>query len=402
MSEVDKAPATDAPTTVEDAVDRAKRAFALKKFEQAVDFYATALEFATEKSGEEAVENVDLYFAYGQALLENAISQAGVLGKDQTGEKEPEDEPEASGSKSGGPILSFSGDAEDVEDDVPGSDPAVDLFANAEQAVAEAEAAGAEEDEDENEEPEDDFNAAWDIFELARNLYAKQVESDGTTENKLKLAECYIALGDVSLETEKFDQAILDYEEAAHLKADLLPLSSRQIAEVHYKLSIVLDLTSGRLSEAITHADKALKSIDSRLKELEDMLPSATENGQADAPLDSVKRLSKEQAEKELKELHSLREDLALKVEELKTSPNDVAGGNAAEIAAAALDKELNSASGSGSTQKVNDLTTMVKKKKKPPVEEQPAAESFSTGKRKVDEIEENAASPEKKLRMSP
>lgn len=37
----------------------------------------------TEKYGEDALESADLYFAYGKALLENAISQASVLGKEQ-------------------------------------------------------------------------------------------------------------------------------------------------------------------------------------------------------------------------------------------------------------------------------------------------------------------------------
>lgn len=38
--------------------------------------------------GEEAPEVADLYFAYGKALLENAISQAGVLGKQDDAETE--------------------------------------------------------------------------------------------------------------------------------------------------------------------------------------------------------------------------------------------------------------------------------------------------------------------------
>ena len=36
---------------------------------------------STKKHGEKAPETADLYSAYGKALLENAISQAGVLGK---------------------------------------------------------------------------------------------------------------------------------------------------------------------------------------------------------------------------------------------------------------------------------------------------------------------------------
>lgn len=70
----------------------------------------------------------------------------------------------------------------------------VDLFAQA--------AKEEEEEDEENEqdgEPEDDFNAAWEVLDLARTLYDKRKEEDD--EVMLKLADTYITLGDVSLET---------------------------------------------------------------------------------------------------------------------------------------------------------------------------------------------------------
>lgn len=107
----------------------------------------------------------------------------------------------ASGSGSGtnAPILSFSGDAEDMVD---GEDHAVDLF---EQAAAVEEVAEAEESEEEEDgEPEDDFNAAWEVLDLARAIYDKQKNENNDEEVRLKLADTYIALGDVSLETGLF------------------------------------------------------------------------------------------------------------------------------------------------------------------------------------------------------
>jgi HAT1-interacting factor 1 len=133
----------------------------------------------------------------------------------------------------------------------------------------------------------------------------------------------------INIISEKFDQAIVDYEAGLTLKTELLPTSSRQIAEAHYKLSMVLDLTSGRLADAIVHAAKALESVESRLKELGDglsgQLPPAPE---AKASLkgkekatgtrlvrdDLVQNMSKTQIEAEIKELSGLKEDLALKV----------------------------------------------------------------------------------------
>lgn len=134
--------------------------------------------------------------------------------------------------------------------------------------------------------------------------------------------------------SEKFEQAITDYEAGLALKNDLLPISSRHIAEAHYKLSIALDLTPGRLSDAITHAEKAFESIESRLVELRDGLQAPAQPAETPAPAeeakpdvkgkgkaipklirdDLVEKMSKNQIEAEIKELTELREDLALKV----------------------------------------------------------------------------------------
>jgi HAT1-interacting factor 1 len=104
--------------------------------------------------------------------------------------------------------MSFSGDAEEEEED-----PAVDLFAEA----AKAEAEGAEEVGDEGgdgdgdgadeAEPEDDFNAAWEVLDLARAIYEKGMDEDD--EVRLKAADTFIALGDVSLETGAFSSSLL-------------------------------------------------------------------------------------------------------------------------------------------------------------------------------------------------
>lgn len=249
--------------------------------------------------------------------------------------------PREDANKSGA-FLSFSGDAEDEP---------VDLFAEAQKAVDDMDAVDAqeeEEEEDDDAEPEDDFNAAWEVLDLARAIHEKQ--QDESDEVKMKLADVFITLGDVSLETgafisvyafntrversfaEKFDQAITDYSAGLALKTDLLPLSSRQIAEAHYKLSIVLDLTSGRLGDSITHAERALDSVEARLAELRAALsgqgyvkPESSGKkedvkgkGKATSPsllgTDAIAHMSKSQMEAEEKELQGLREDLALKV----------------------------------------------------------------------------------------
>ena len=46
----------------------------------------------TKEKGEDAPETADLYFSYGKALLENAISQSTVLGKEQPEDGEDADD----------------------------------------------------------------------------------------------------------------------------------------------------------------------------------------------------------------------------------------------------------------------------------------------------------------------
>jgi len=92
-----------------------------------------------------------------------------------------------------------------MEDD--GEDRPVDLFGQASAAERDdeddsgGEGEGEGEGDDDDGEPEDDFNAAWEVLDLARAIYEKQKEEDGDEEVKLKLADTFIALGDVSLET---------------------------------------------------------------------------------------------------------------------------------------------------------------------------------------------------------
>jgi len=219
-----------------------------------------------------------------------------------------------------------------------------------------------------------------------------------------------------TLITEKFDQAIIDYDAGLSLKHGLLSVSSRQIAEAHYKLSMVLDLTSGRLSDAIIHAEKALMSIEARSVELIEgrsgrLKPES--RGQASSSGDAknsgkdkgnavgrklvrddlVQNMTKTQIEGELKELEDLKEDLALKVEELKTTPSEPTA-SAPALAAKALDQELNAgiAGSSRSGSAVNDLTSMVVKKKKKVPEPNVAS------KRKADNDAESPSEKKAKL----
>jgi HAT1-interacting factor 1 len=126
---------------------------------------------------------------------------------------------------------------------------------------------------------------------------------------------------------EKFDQAISDYTAGLKLKNDILPLHHRQIAEAYYKLGLVLDLTSGRLGDAIIHVQKAVESIDRRLELLRlrsegDMpdAPPEDAKGKGKAPAsallknDPIASLTADQMKAEIKEFEGLKKELENKV----------------------------------------------------------------------------------------
>lgn len=108
---------------------------------------------------------------------------------------------------------------------------------------------------------------------------------------------------------------------------DILPFSSRQIAEAHYKLGLVLDLTSGRLADAIEHMETAIASVDARLTELRNGQQGVFDQA-AEPPKDSkgkgkakrlvrdplVRDMSSEQIASEIKDLEEMKQELELKV----------------------------------------------------------------------------------------
>jgi HAT1-interacting factor 1 len=163
----------------------------------------------TAKYGDKSLESADLLLVYGKSLLENAVSQSAVLSKEEEEKKAAEEEgahtvlcwlmtpadicPKLGAAEPQDPRFIFEGDAP-IDDEE-----AVELSNLPDDEEPEEQEEQEEDEEGGEDEPEDDFNAAWEVFELARMLYDQHKDDDD--EIKLKLADTYLALGDVSLET---------------------------------------------------------------------------------------------------------------------------------------------------------------------------------------------------------
>lgn len=92
------------------------------------------------------------------------------------------------------------------EDDAEATGPEVEEPSTSAPEVSQEPAGDASDDgeqaeEEEDEDDKDDFAVAWEILDLARVIYSK----DDTPESRQKLADVLLCLGDVSLESGRFD-----------------------------------------------------------------------------------------------------------------------------------------------------------------------------------------------------
>ncbi|KAF9325650.1 hypothetical protein BGZ91_002304 [Linnemannia elongata] len=245
---------------------------------------------------------------YGKALLEHAIQQSSVLGgvTEKKSNKELEAVVAAAGGGIGGstssssapsnPRFVFEGDDDDDEDEDEGEDG---------QEGCEGGAGGEEE--------ADDFAVAWDVLDLARVLFHRM----GTEEALLKLGDVHIALGDVSLESENFEQAVNDYREAITIKEARLEPDDRQLAEAHYKLALALEYSPTESELTQEHIHKASNVLKDRIQKLNGLLASG--KGKARA-IDASENETKMAAE--LVELHELVGEMEQKTQDLIANTN--------------------------------------------------------------------------------
>lgn len=140
------------------------------------------------------------------------------------------------------PYFQFTGD--ENFDDSDNSDKGID---------GDVDGAEAEEDEE-----EDDFATAYEVLDLARVLLLKRIDEEHVTEGKGKgtgddpsikhlkslLADTHDLQAEISLENERFPNAVIDIKESLALNQDLLPFEHSHIAEAHYKLSLALEFSS--------------------------------------------------------------------------------------------------------------------------------------------------------------
>lgn len=268
----------DERAQLEDLVTRAAAKDAIKDFNAAAELYSEATELQVKLNGEMSLDNADLLYAYGKALYNVAVSKSDVLGAKVAGE--PQAQPNTTGGSSGSAKPAST--SENLIENSMASGMAKKEASASEKELSENKQSkpffqftGDEnfdesdsEDEDEeakagaDDEDEDDFANAFEVLDLARILYQKQMdEADGGDQKgkstevpsdikrlKERLADTYDLQAEISLEAERFLDAVTDLRTALDLRLSIFPLEDPSVAECHYKLSLALEF--GAVSKA--------------------------------------------------------------------------------------------------------------------------------------------------------
>jgi HAT1-interacting factor 1 len=317
-------PAAAATTTTElpktkEKVEELNRAaslqYKLKNFSQAADHFADAVEIQAELNGEMAPENAELLFYYGRALYKVAIAKSDVLGGRvaQEEKKKPKKAKKSAGegSSSNTGAANGAGKAADEEETFE-SKPYFQITGDENWTDSEDED---EDGEEQRGEEQDDFGDAYEVFEMARVLYTRQLENLDASESaekgkgktelstqartiKEKLADCHGFLVEISLENERYLDAVGDARSAVTLQEELHPIEHENVTEAHYSLSLALEFASTAAAftekegeppsdappkvdwdlrnDAIKHTELAAEGLEKRLEKEKAALTSST------------------------------------------------------------------------------------------------------------------------------
>ncbi|KAL8720998.1 MAG: hypothetical protein Q9225_002238 [Loekoesia sp. 1 TL-2023] len=262
-------------------IAQATSKYSVKDYDAAAEFYSQATELQAELNGEMAAGNADLLYAYGRCLYHAAVRSSDVLGSKVAGEKQSEQPLKPSGKNDARPIKeSTSGitrgpemeSTQSVGDPVskaesgqplnPSGKPYFQFTGdeNFDDTDNEADAQQADGESGEVAEEGDDFANAFEVLDLARVLLLKRIEEEDGKEQgecwtvtdgsetirqlKERLADTHDLQAEISLEGERFLNAVDDLRAALDLKMRLFPEESSLIAEAHYKLSLALEFSS--------------------------------------------------------------------------------------------------------------------------------------------------------------
>ncbi|KAK3308009.1 uncharacterized protein B0T15DRAFT_93701 [Chaetomium strumarium] len=417
--------------------DRAAKAAALyahKQYEEAAEVYAQAAEMQAEMNGEMDPENAEILFLYGRALFKVGQSKSDVLGGKAPESKKPAKMKPPKAAKSANGSSPATAEKKNDTTEVAGSSAAAIAEAESKLDEVVAEAAskeeeapkpeqkkplfqfegddnfvdseqedGAEEGEgDEEEEEEDDLAVAFEVLDLARVLFNKRLEATQAEDEaqqgkgkeaaedgdsavakhiKERLADTHDLLAEISLENERYHNAITDSRASLKYKEQLYPFESEVIAEAHFKLSLALEFASVTKSSEDDDKEAGGGSGDDKIDQaLRDEAAAELE-----AAINSTKQKlqnkevelatlhdpeDNEASRRQIADVKEVLADMEQRLVDLRKPPVDI---NAALGIPASAQQQIPKVLPDEVKNNATDLTGLVRKKRK--AEEKPAEE---------------------------
>ncbi|KAJ9648993.1 hypothetical protein H2199_000906 [Coniosporium tulheliwenetii] len=449
--------------------------YKLKNYTAAADLFSDALELQDQVYGEMAPENAELLYQYGRCLFHVAVSSSDVLGGKIAGEEKtkPKSRPKKRDSKG----------ADEREEEGREALPSAERVAEevVEAAVEERESMkpaaedGVEnkpffqitgddnwltdEDDEEGEEAEDgeanageddDFAIAYEILDSARVLLSRQLDAlktdtgnrdasvsankrngqalddAGIRQIKERLAEIHDLQGEISLENERFQDAVNELRACLAVRKELYPEESALLAEGHYKLALALEMSSvyairdaqrdtaeGKVAGDEPEVDEDLLA--EAAKEMEAAISSCKLRiKKGEAGLATMDPVAQETQKQSIKDVNEMVEEMQQRLHDLRNPPSRmpaVIGPAGAPDGNNPLNGVLGSLLGESSaeqkarieqaTKSANDLSGLVRHKKKPVEADQGIASvANGSGKRKLGDEDDQGRERAKSARI--
>ncbi|CAG4990627.1 unnamed protein product [Colias eurytheme] len=373
-----------------------RRHLAVRDYGAAVESLAKACEELAKEHGDTADQCAEAYLWYGKALLGLSREENGVLGDGMPGTNNAEDdddendEQEENGdddamegqSEANGDVTQKEKEVEQGEAESTTKDEAEAEAPEPESSTQDEQPGtsnGEANDESmvnlDNEDDVDNLQLAWEMLDLARSILERRAQSKAEAARTL-LADVHLALGEVALESETYDKAVVDMLSCLEIQKELYRSDDRRIAETHYQIGLANSLASN-FEDAITHFKNAANILETRIKSLES--PTATDDA-------TVKKYSADplySVEGEIKELKELLPEIQEKIQDMMDYKAETIKRVRETLCPSNGEKSQSNGASSSSESKpkpaASDISHLIKRKRKPSETEEPAPKKINT-----------------------
>lgn len=352
-----------------------KRHMLVQDYSSAVYSLQESCQLFGKHYGETANECGEAYFCYGKALLELARAETGVLGNalpGDSGEEEEEGEGEATDTEEGENAEKSAEDKDDDKEDDDDeneeevseeeSEKTCNLSPDSTSQTGDPTEPGSSSSvqKEEKEDEISNLQLAWEVLELAKLIFKRQSENRAM---QLKTADVLLKLGEVSIESENYKQAVEDLSECLQIQTELLNSDDRQIAETHYQLGLAHSFDN-QFDDAIDSFRNAMSVIELRISNLKQLVK---DSGRIEKPLTDLECIMSiadndpiTKAMVEIKELEAIIPDIKTKIEDMEDLKK-----NTQEALIEATLQKMEEAAAAATSKPVNNIGHLVKRKRK-------------------------------------